>query len=243
MKAYYTLSGAQWILKSYPMFGNAANISEGAIVMAGATSGTNQGFAILGASALATVLGIMTVKHTSAAAGDDSKSDGTKYTYLNKKVIINPDAVVLADHVAAATAAINPTSVSTTTVNNGSAEGNIQGGWLVGDDNQCQYITASSANTSFTTKSSSGWSSTTNLAKINPIFFSLLAVDSTATKIQNAAGAGTAKVRTLENYIRSKAVPFQRLDPTKHSGTTFDSGLVISTELIFRDHYLGQSNN
>ncbi len=235
MKLHYNLSGGQTIIKQVPVYGNGAAILEGAAVMRGATPGTNQGFAIVATGALAKVIGVMNVTHALVAAGLDSKQDATAYTYLEKRVIVNPDSVFLIEHTTPTVSAIAVASTSTTTVTITSLEDDIDGGWLWGSDNQLQYLT-SSASGSATTKTATGWTSATKVTKIHQLFGILIALDATAVKIANAAAAGSGKVAILESYIHSNAVPRQRLDPTKHSGITYDSGIKIFQDVLFTDH-------
>lgn len=232
MKFHYDLSGAQQMYMPIPVYGNAANIKEGALVARGATPGTNQGFAILAPTGLAAVLGLCGQLHTNTVAGADSKQDGTAYT--NRKILVNPFAVMLAQW---ATGAIAVASTSGTTVTITSLEDDIDGGWLLGSDGQLQYLTASSAG-SCVTKSATGWTSSTTVQKITPLFHATTTLSTDATQLNQAAAAGTGKARIIENYIKANGVPFQPLDPTKHSGLTLTSPFAFS-DLIFTDHAFG----
>ena len=232
MKFHYDLTGAQQIYRDFPVYGNAANIKEGALVARGATEGTNSGFAILAPSGLAAVLGILGELHENTVAGADSKQDGTAYT--RKKTLINPFAVMLATW---DTGAIAVASTSGTTVTITSLEDAIDGGWLLGSDGQLQYITAT-ASGSCTTKTATGWTSATTVQKITPLLHATTTLSTDATKLNQAAAAGTGKARIIENYIKAAGVPFQSLNPTKHSGLTLTSPFAYS-DLIFTDHAFG----
>lgn len=239
MKLSYNMYGGQTVLKKIPIYGAGTSIVEGAIVMRGATPGTNQGFGIVAASGLAGVLGLLTTKDTNTVAGADSKQDGTAYTKY--QVIINPDAVYRADYVAPATAAIAVASTSTTTVTITSLEDDIDGGWLYGSDYQLQYLTAS-ASGSATSKTATGWTSATKVAKIYPQFHKLINLNTAADSLSGAAAAGTGKASVIENYIRDVSIPTQALDPTKHSGVTFTSTTTIMADIIFKDHAFGPTS-
>lgn len=232
MKFHYDLSGAQQIYMDIPMYGNAANILEGALVARGATPGTNQGFAILAPTGLAAVLGLAGEKTTNSVAGADSKQDGTAYT--KNKVLINPFAVLLAQW---DTGAIAVASTSTTTVTITSLEDDIDGGWLLGSDGQLQYLVAAAAG-SCTTKTATSWTSAITVQKITPIFHATTTLSTDATKLNQAAAAGTGKARIIQNYIKANGVPFQPLDPTKHSGLTLTSPFAFS-DVVFTDHAFG----
>lgn len=232
MKFHYDLSGAQQTYMDIPVYGNAANMLEGALVARGATPGTNQGFGILAPTGLAAVLGLLGELHTNSVAGADSKQDGTAYTF--RKVLINPFAVLLAEW---STGAIAVAGVSSATVTITSLEDDIDGGWLLGSDGQLQYLVAS-ASGSCTTKSASGWTTSITVQKITPLFHATTTLSTDSTKLNQAAAAGTGKARIIQNYIKANGVPFQKLDPTKHSGLTLTSPVVYS-DVLFTDHAFG----
>jgi len=237
MKAHYTLSGGQWVLADLPLYGNGANIVADAAVMRGVTENANQPFAIVATGALAYVLGVTCQLHTNSAAGADCKQDGTAFTYIDKEVIINPDAVYLAEHTAPSVSLVAITTMSGTSVTITSLEQNMTGSWFWGSDNQLQWIVSQGASTTAVTKTASGWvAGSTTITRITPEFQILVALDSTGIKIKNAAAAGTGKVFIYRSFLQSKSVPFQRLDPTKHSGVTYDSGLRIFQDILFQDH-------
>lgn len=236
MKAHYTLSGGQFVLADIAMYGNGANIVAGAAIMRGVTETTNFGFGIVATGALAYVLGVMEVTHTNTSAGTDSKIDGTAYTYLDKEVCVNPDCVYLAEHTAPATSAIAIATMAGTSVTVTSLEQSMAGSWFWGSDNQLQYIVTQGASTTAVTKTASGWiAGTTTLTRLTPDFAILVALSSDATKIKNAAGAGSGKVAIYRSFLQSPSIQFQRLDPTKHSGVT-SPGLRLFQDILFQDH-------
>jgi hypothetical protein len=232
MKFHFDLTGAQQILMDIPVYGAGAAMLEGAAVARGATPGTNQGFAILAPTGLAAVLGVLAETHALVTTGLDSKQDGTAYTF--RKVLINPFAVMLAEW---ATGAIAVASASTTTVTITSLEDDIDGGWLLGSDGQLQYLVAS-ASGSCTSKTATGWTSAITVQKITPLFHATTTLSSTSVKLNQAAAAGSGKVRIIQNYIKALGIPFQKLDPTKHSGLTLTNPVAYS-DIIFTDHAFG----
>ena len=232
MKFHYDLSGAQQIIMDLPVYGNASAFLEGAALMRGATPGTDSGFAVIAAGTYAGVLGVIKEPHAAVAAGADSKQDGTAYTF--RKVLINPFAVYLAEHSAGA---LVIDSVATVTVSVTTAEDNVDGGWMLGDDGMLQYITASGT-TSRTTKSASGWSAANTYTHIQPLFHAINELSTDGTKIKATLATTDGKIRTLQNYIKAVGLPFAVLDPTKHSGLTLTSAKAYS-DIIFTDHAYG----
>lgn len=234
MKFHFALNGGGQILKPVPLYSAGTTIPEGAAVVKGATPGTNQGFGIIAPAACAGVLGVTTVAD-SKASGLDSKQDGTAYTRY--KVIINPDAVYLAQVASPATAAIAVASTSTTTVTITSLEDNIDGGWLYGSDYQLQYLTAS-ASGSASSKTATGWTSAITVTKVLPLYSILQDLGTDATVLTPAAAAGTGKIIKLENYISISGQKREVMDPTKHSGVVFDAATKIYSDIIFQNHAL-----
>lgn len=233
MKYHYTLSGSQTLLKKFPLYSSTTAIVTGAVIMKGATPGTNQGFGIIGAPAYPGVLGVTEVPDTNTSAGGDSKQDGTAYTRY--KLCVNPDAVYLCELTDATTTAIAVASTSSTTVTITSLEDDIDGGWLYGSDYQLQWI-ATSASGSCTTKTATGWTSATKVTRLLPLFKILSDLNTAGTKLLPAAAIGTGKVITFENYIsRSNQKP-DPLDPTKHSGITYDASTKLYADILFQNH-------
>lgn len=239
MKFKYDLHGHSEIYRDIPVFGAAADLEEGAVVIRGATPGTNQPFAILGTGALTDVLGVMMEEHVNTVSGDDSNVGGTNYT--RKKVLINPFAVFEAEYDQADTMAV--VSTSTTTVTITSLEDNIDGGYVyaVGGTGlgRLAFITASAAG-SCVTKETTAWDSTTTLIKILPLFHQLIKISNAGRSLGTDAAAGTGEVTILENLIQADSIGKATLDPKKHSGLTGlnDKNVKFYAELIFRNHFL-----
>jgi len=230
MKWAYDLSGAEGIIRDIPVYGNAAAIISGAGVMRGATPGTNQGFAILATGACADFWGVLQELHAAVAAGADSKQDGTAYTY--RKAIINPFAVWRTEYDSTDTMAVASTSTTTVTVT--SLEDDIDGGWLLGNDGQLQYLVAS-ASGSATSKTASAWTSANTVLKILPVNHQLGKLNATGDKLGTDAAAGSAVITVVENYLKARGIPLQKLNPTKHSGLTLTSPVCYS-DIVFRNH-------
>lgn len=239
MKFAYDLTGADPIVRDYPVFGNSANINLGAVVIRGATAGTNQPFAILGASPLTDVLGVMIEPHTSAAAADDSNTTGTRF--IERKIIINPFAVYRVEYDLTDTAAVASTSGTTVTIT--SLENDIDGGYLYAPGGtgigRLAFIVTSAAG-SCTTKETTGWGDNTTVIKILPLWHQLVLFNSTFDKLGTNAAAGASEVTVLQNYIEADGIGLVRLSPVIHSGLT---GLDLRNvkfyaDIIFRNHAL-----
>jgi len=237
MKFHYTMSGAQTFLKKYPLYSATTAIPVGAVVMKGATPGTNQGFGIIGAPAYPGVLGVTEVADTNVVAGGDSKQDGSAFTRY--KLCINADAVYLCELTDPTTANIAVASSSTVTVTITSLEDDIDGGWLWGSDGQLQWIATSAAG-SCTTKTATGWTSAIKVSRLLPLFKILTDLNTAATKLLPAAAIGTGKIIIVENYVQQKPnARIETLDPTKHSGITMDNTFAkLFSDIMFQNHAL-----
>jgi len=239
MKFVYDLHGHSEIVRDYPVFGSAANIGEGAVVIRGATPGTDQPFAILGTGALTDVIGVIKETHTNSVAGDDSNTTGTNFT--ERMILINPFAVYRIEYDQTDTMAVASTSGTTVTIT--SLEDNIDGGYLyaVGGTGigRLAFI-VTSADGSCTTKETTGWDSTTTVIKILPLWHQLVKINAAATMLGTDAAAGTGTVTILQNYIEADSISLTRLSPVTHSGLTGLStrNLKLFADIIFRNHVL-----
>lgn len=240
MKYVYSLDGSKEIIRDFPIYGGAADIVEGAAVMRGATPGTNGGLAIVAATTLADILGVLAELHDYSVSGDSAIA-GT--AYVRRRVIINPMAVYRAQYDPADDMDVASTSGTTVTVT--SLEDNIDGGWLLGDDGAAAYGTGTtgsllqyidtSASGSCTTKTASGWTSANDLIKVLPLMHQLIKVNTAADKLGTDAAAGSGTAAVIDNWISADGLPLQQLDPTKHSGLTLFNPKVYS-DIRFLNH-------
>lgn len=235
MKFSYDIAGGAALTRRLPIFGNGSDIVEGAVLIKGATAGTNQGFAIVGTGALADVIGVLGALHDFSVVGDSAL---TGVTYVRAPIIINPFGVYNAQYDADDDA--NVASVSGTGVTITSLEDNIDGGWLLGDDGFLTYITASAsgsctAKDNVETAPAATWDSDTDVIKILPLNHDLLKVNAAADQLGTDPAVGTARATVLENYIEANGVGHSPLDPTKHSGITYTNIRVFS-DIVFLDH-------
>lgn len=248
MKYSYSLSGGMAKIKPLPVYCNGAAIPVDAGVMKGATAGTNDGFAIVGAPAYPGFIGVLAETQPLVSAGLDSKEDGTAYT--RRKIIINPDAVWRAEHTNPVTAAIAVASTSGATagatITITSLEAGIGSGWLWANflaalgQGEMQWITNNNSGGSCVVKSaqSTAWTTATLVARIERLGYILTDLDTTCVKIKNPVGAPTGKVIILENWIQQKPnARAEILDPTKHSGVALDNTFTkVFSDIIFQNH-------
>lgn len=238
MKFAYDLQGNSEILRDVAVYGAGVDIVEGAVVMRGATPGTNGGQAIVGAATYVDVIGVLKTLHDYSVVGDSAIA-GT--SWVKHPVIINPFAVYNAEY--DVDSAISVASSSTTTVTITSLEDNIDAGWLYAvagtGIGRLEFLTSSGSGTC-TTKAASGWDSTTTVIKILPQWHELVDLTTAGTLIKTAAAAATGTLTVLENYIEADSIGKAPLDPTVHSGLTGlnSRNVKFSADIIFRNHVL-----
>jgi len=241
MRFHYDLHGHSEIIRDYPVFGNGSNINRGAVVIKGATAGTDQPFAILGTGALADVLGVMEEEHVNTVAGDDSNTGGTNYT--RKKLIINPLAVFEIEY--DQTDIVTVTSTSSTTVTITSLENNIDGGYLYAPAGtglgRLTFLTAS-ASGSATSKETTGWASDTDVIKILPLMHQILKITATGDLIGTDAAAGSGRATIIDSYIEADSIARTTLNPVTHSGLTGlnDVNVKFLADIVFDNHFLAK---
>jgi hypothetical protein len=209
-----------------PLYGGAADISKGALVMRGATPATNNGMAILASGAGADIIGI-------ATTGLDYSVDGETLIAGTAHVVkpvepIAPFRAVRMEY--DKTSVITCTqAVSTTTMTVTSLEDNIDAAFLYTvagtGSGQTNYLTASAAG-SCTLKAAFGTSLSTDTTflKILPRFHPLGGLVSAGTKLASTAAAGSWTVMILDSFIERNG-RMEPLDPTKHAALTGLSSL------------------
>lgn len=200
-----------------PVTGSGTAIVDAALLMRGVTAGTDLGLVILATGAGADTVGYLKGAHAVAA---DSVVAGTLWTYREIEI---PDSIELQEleYSQADTMAVASTSGTTVTVT--SLEDNIDTGWLYAVSGtgagKLAFLTASAAG-SATSKTATGWDSTTTLIKIVPICHKIVKLNTAGTKIGTDAAAGSYTVFVFETWFQAKGYSKQLLDPTKHDDLT-----------------------
>ena len=126
-------------------------------------------------------------------------------------------------------------------------EDNIDGGWVYAVSGTgigiLQVITAADGST-ITTKTATGWDSTTTLIKILPQWHTLVKLNSAATMIGTDAAAGSGLITILENWVEADSIGLAPLDATLHSGLTGlnNRNVKFYADIIFRNHVLNPND-
>lgn len=245
MKFSYDILGGEAKITRLPVRHGGTAIATGAVLMKGTSDDTNESFAVIGASALADAIGVIQ-EPVATTETDSAESTGV---HLLKKVIINPLAVYLAEWSQAA-ADDQTGAVSSSTTFTLASVSAMAGGWIyvsslggtTGAAGQLQYIAADGSGTLTTlTAFSPAVISGDTFIKILPQFYKACELNTAATKLASTTAAdGTADIVVLENYIEATDIPFQRLDPAKHSGLTglHNKNVKFYAEITFRNHLL-----
>lgn len=235
----------------YPIYGAAADIAQGAVVMRGTSTGTDLGLAGVGASALADSYGVLCSLHDYSVVGDSAT---TGDTWVYGDVYDDPMAIFRAEVsltdtatgfvMAAAASAGTQTNINAATFDSmwvyvvsdsvGSSEG------------QLHFIEATSATDvmTFRTVAATAIDTTNSNCIIIPEVGSLkVDLNSAATKVAYAMGtAGWAnawEMRVLGTHIVYDGIALERLDPTKHDAKTGlqNNNVHFFCDLIFGDHF------
>lgn len=200
--------------------GTAGILGNG--VIAGTTQATDQGLAILSIGQFVDTLGWL---RGATATANDSTQTGTIWTFveieLAQEVLLNE-----AEYDQTVGNAVSVASTSGTTVTITSLENNIDCSWLYAvagtGIGKLAFVTAS-ASGSCTTKTATGWDSTTKVIKIHRFGHKLMDVQTGITvggKIKSAAAAPTGTVFVFETYFEDASHGQSLLNPTIHDNLT-----------------------
>lgn len=210
-------SGLRLATVNMPVTGGGTAIVDGALLMRGVTQGTNQGLMIVSTGAAANVVGILKGAHAVAL---DSVQAGTLWTYRTIE-LLTPAPFAEVEYSQDAADDLAVTSVSGTTVTITSLENDADTGWLYATAGTgagllafCPAINSGTA----TTKTATGWDSTTSIIHIFKVGHTTATLNAAATKFKTQAAAGSWTIFNWENYIDAPHVGIskQLLDPTKH---------------------------
>lgn len=216
----------------YPVKHGGTTMPYGSLVQAGTTAETNLGLLIVASSAAADTVGVL--KQQYASTETDSTASGTVWTRKTLEHVA-PMYVLDMDYDTSDTMAVASTSSTTVTIT--SLEDNIDTSWLYAVSGTGQYgvyFIDTSASGSCTTKTATGWDSTTTCLKILRLFHQLAKLNTAATKIGTDAAAGSWTCLILNNYVLKGGKKFD-LDPTLHNGLTFDAATRIVAQVGVRN--------
>lgn len=207
-----------------PVFGNSADVLQGAFVMRGGTPATMNGALVKasGASALPDIVGRLLELHDYSETGDTLVA-GTSFV-THPVQLAHPFGIHRVEY--DLTSAITATqAVTTTTLTLTSLEDNIDAAFLyvaagtgIGQTN---YLTASAAG-SATLKAAFGTSldTTSTLIKILPRFHQLISLNSDGTKLASQDAAGAVAATVIDTYIQRNGARIEQMNPTKHAALT-----------------------
>ena len=227
MQEFRQFGGPRGYPRDFTVRHGATTVSAGALLVRGATAGTNGGMVIVAGAALTDALGPLLEELNSSVT--DSTILGT--TEQRRKVLVAPFSSLLAEYSQAAADDVDAdggSSSTTLTITN--LEDNIDGGFILvangtNSQKQLRYLTAS-ASGSCTLKSAFGTALATGdgVVKILPRLHQLAVINTAATKLASTDAVGTARCVVVENWIDDPAVgSFRPLDPVRHSPITLSS--------------------
>lgn len=227
------VSGRDPVIVRVPIFAASGVINQDALIMAGPTQATNQGLAILATGAGTDAIGILRGKYTYSTT-NTSNQTGTQWVLVEVELsdVYN---YIEVEYDQTDTMAVASTSGTTVTVT--SLENNIDCSWLYAVSGtgagKLAFITAS-ASGSCTTKTATGWDSTTVLIKIFRFGHTLAKLNTTADKIGTDAAVGTWKVAIMESWFEAAGFTKQQLNPTIHDNLTLTNPR-FTARLIIRN--------
>lgn len=224
------INGQDPIIVKLPLYGGAADIADGALIMPGATADTDLGLFIVGASTGPDAVGTLRGLHDYSEVGDSSVL-GTSWVYGNVELCDRYN-VLEVEYDQSDTMVVASNSGTTLTIT--SLEDNIDTSWVYNvTQKELAFLTAS-ASGSATQKTAMGWAANDVAIKILRLGHQVAKLNTAATKIGTDAAAGTWTVFILENWFEDMAGGYapQMLDPTKHHGLTLVSPRFWSKLLV-----------
>ncbi len=216
-----SLKGQDPIIVKVPLYGGAADIADGALIMPGATADTDLGLFIRGASAGADAIGTLRGLHDYSVVGDSALL-GTSWVYGNVELCDRYQPLEV-EYDLTDTMAVASNSGTTLTIT--SLEDNIDLSWIYNTTvKKLSFLTAS-ASGSATQKTAMGWSANDTCVKILRLGHPLAKLNTAGTKIGTDAAAGSWTVFILENWFEDMAGGYapQMLNPTIHDNLTLVS--------------------
>lgn len=223
-----SIKGQDPIVIKLPIYGGAADIADGALIMPGATADTDLGTWIVGASTAPDAIGTLRGLHDYSVSGD-SLVAGTNWVFRDVELCDRYQPLEV-EYDLTDTMAVASSSGTTVTIT--SLEDNIDTSWLYSPVSKTLFFLVASASGSATTKTASGWTSADTAVKILRSGHQLAKLNTGATKIGTDAAAGSWTVCVLENWFEDVNRGPERLDPTKHNGITLLSPRFWSVLLV-----------
>lgn len=235
----------------FPIFGSAADIKSGAVVMSALTEAAKLGMVIKGVPVYDDVVGVLESLHDYSVVGDSAILTGKM---VWGKVDINPFSTFLAEYDQTSTVLITGATSATKTIELSATFDQTlcaTGWWYVvsgAGKGQLRYVKGYNSGdpqvaTDFTTDLVTGDKS----LFIAPLLRgggSLLDLNSDATKILSCETGTTdgsvpsGKIAVIQNYIKFDGKNFEKLDVNKHDGLDgLDTkGIRFFSEIFFLDH-------
>lgn len=231
--------------REFPIYGAAADIKEGAVVMAGTTEDTDRGMAIIGTSAAhyADAIGVLASIHDYSVVGDSPIATGKM---IWGKVDINPFNTYLCEWDQTASTMLTAASGTTTYALTGWRR-TIEGGWLYivsgAGKGQLRYIKEYANDAPVVSNAFSPAIVAADKAiAISPPLHALEDLNSTADKLlpaSSTAGAVCSGVITvLQSFIKYDGRAMEKLDANKHDSLDGLDTLnpKFYSEIFFGDH-------
>lgn len=226
-------TGRDPVIIRVPYTGKATAQVDGSMVILGATADTDLGLAIPATGPFVNAVGIL--KGASLVA-NDSVVGGTVWSFKEVE-LTGYDKIHEWEYDQSTSSQVAVASTATTTVTITSLEDNIDCSWLYAvagtGIGKLAFLTASAAGLA-TSKSSTGWDSTTKVIKIHR-FGALLLDVLTGTKgnlIKSAAAAPTGTVVVLETFFQADGYPKQQLNPLFHDNITLTNARFFARFLV-----------
>ena len=208
------------------VYGAAADIVEGAVVMPGVTEGTDQSSVIVGSGAAADAVGLMAELHDYSVSGDHDPGAGTIFGAATRKVIpFLPGCEVAAEINQSTVLDVATVSAANHTIT--SIENDIGGGWMYvvsGTGLGQFFFILTEATDVLALKSTPGTTLVAGTSKVivtRPKFWQKHTLASAADKIVTSTSAGSLTWVLLRTEIKFDGEEgWIEADPTKHNALT-----------------------
>ena len=171
----------------------------------------------------------------------------TSGTLYFGKIVLNPDAIYIAEYDKSLTD-IDVVSSTSTATTLGTCDDNMDGGWLYVNSGtgigQLAFIGAAST-TVMTLDTTDAWGttpdSTSDVILVRPPWAGNIDLDSTAYKSIQTDEDTTGEITAIENYIESSKVAFGPMRPRQHhmlSGLNSDGVRLYSDLFVYSNIFL-----